>query len=115
MSGELVFDVRKLTKRLGSVAEADNLDLKAPRGVIYGLLGPNGSGKATTIRMVCGLLRPDGGDGGGLGFDLKRDRKKIKARICCTTQRFSLYEELGLKDALIFLTTGTADGVRRKQ
>ena len=68
MSDELVIDVRGLTKTFGDVRAVDNFDLQVPRGAIYGFLGPNGSGKTTTIRMVCGLLKPDSGEGEVLGF-----------------------------------------------
>lgn len=103
MNGDLVIDVRKLTKRLGGVIVVDSLDLSVPRGVIYGFLGPNGSGKTTTIRMVCGLLRPDGGEGSCLGFDLRRDGAKIKERVGYMTQRFSLYEDLSIRENLEFV------------
>ncbi|MEQ1928980.1 MAG: ABC transporter ATP-binding protein [Parvularculaceae bacterium] len=103
MSEEFVINVRKLTKRLGGVTVVDSLDLSVPKGVIYGFLGPNGSGKTTTIRMVCGLIVPDGGEGECLGFDLKRDRKKIKERIGYMTQRFSLYEDLSIRENLEFV------------
>ena len=79
-SGEtrLVIDVTGLTKTFGERKVVDNFDIKVPRGAIYGFLGPNGSGKTTTIRMLCGLLTPDGGEGTCLGFDVRRQAGLIK-------------------------------------
>ncbi|HRP11917.1 MAG TPA: ATP-binding cassette domain-containing protein, partial [Terricaulis sp.] len=78
MSEELVIDVAGLTKSFGARKVVDNFDLKVPRGAIYGFLGPNGSGKTTTIRMVCGLLKPEAGQGRVLGFDVLHESLKIK-------------------------------------
>ncbi|HET9231582.1 MAG TPA: ABC transporter ATP-binding protein, partial [Vitreimonas sp.] len=103
MSDELVIDVRGLTKTFGDVRAVDNFDLKVPRGAIYGFLGPNGSGKTTTIRMVCGLLKPDSGEGEVLGFDVLADSLKIKERVGYMTQRFSLYEDLSIRENLDFM------------
>ncbi|MDD3371091.1 MAG: ATP-binding cassette domain-containing protein, partial [Alphaproteobacteria bacterium] len=66
-------DVRGLTKKYGNKTVVDNVSLRVPRGKIYGFLGPNGSGKTTTIRMICGLLTPDAGEGACLGFDLRKE------------------------------------------
>jgi ABC-2 type transport system ATP-binding protein len=74
-----------------------------PRGAIFGFLGPNGSGKTTTIRMLCGLLTPDAGEGTCLGFDLRRDAGEIKRRVGYMTQRFSLYEDLSIRENLEFV------------
>src|SRR5262245_37679599 len=103
MSDELVIDVRGLTKTFGDVRAVDQFDLKVPRGAIYGFLGPNGSGKTTTIRMVCGLLKPDGGEGTCLGFDVVRESIKIKERVGYMTQKFSLYEDLSIRENLKFV------------
>lgn len=103
MSDELVIDVRGLTKTFGDVRAVDNFDLKVPRGAIYGFLGPNGSGKTTTIRMVCGLLKPDSGEGEVLGFDVLADSLKIKERVGYMTQKFSLYEDLSIRENLEFI------------
>ncbi|MFT3809766.1 MAG: ABC transporter ATP-binding protein [Micropepsaceae bacterium] len=103
MSGEAVIDVRGLTKRFGTKTVVDHVDLKVPRGAIYGFLGPNGSGKTTTIRMVCGLLRPDAGEGQVLGYDVVRDSAHIKARTGYMTQKFSLYEDLSIAENLSFV------------
>ena len=103
MSAEAVIDVRGLTKRFGTKTVVDHVDLKVPRGAIYGFLGPNGSGKTTTIRMVCGLLRPDGGAGQVLGYDVVADSAHIKARTGYMTQKFSLYEDLSIAENLSFV------------
>ena len=103
MSEEFVIDVRGLTKSYGGRAVVDNFDLKVPRGAIYGFLGPNGSGKTTTIRMVCGLLKPESGEGRVLGFDVLRDSLEIKERVGYMTQRFSLYEDLSIRENLDFI------------
>ena len=103
MSDEIVIDVRGLTKSYGSRKVVDNFDLKVPRGAIYGFLGPNGSGKTTTIRMVCGLLKPESGEGEVLGFDVQRDSLKIKERVGYMTQKFSLYEDLSIRENLEFI------------
>jgi ABC-2 type transport system ATP-binding protein len=103
MSDELVIDVRGLTKTFGDVRAVDNFDLRVPRGAIYGFLGPNGSGKTTTIRMVCGLLKPDSGEGEVLGFDVLEESLKIKERVGYMTQRFSLYEDLSIRENLEFI------------
>jgi ABC-2 type transport system ATP-binding protein len=103
MSEELVIDVRGLTKRFGDRTVVDNFDLKVPRGAIYGFLGPNGSGKTTTIRMVCGLLKPESGEGDVLGFNVLSESLKIKERVGYMTQRFSLYEDLSIRENLEFI------------
>ena len=103
MSDEFVIDVRGLTKKFGDRTVVDNLALQVPRGAIYGFLGPNGSGKTTTIRMVCGLLRPDAGDGQVLGHDVRKDSTRIKERVGYMTQRFSLYEDLSIRENLEFI------------
>jgi len=74
-----------------------------PQGAIYGFLGPNGSGKTTTIRMMCGLLTPDGGTGTCLGYDIISQADEIKARTGYMTQRFSLYEDLSIEENLQFI------------
>ncbi|MBY0422700.1 MAG: ABC transporter ATP-binding protein [Parvularculaceae bacterium] len=97
-----VIDVRGLTKKYGGRAVVDGFDLSVPKGAIYGFLGPNGSGKTTTIRMVCGLLKPDGGSGTCLGLDLLNDSQAIKERVGYMTQKFSLYEDLSIRENLEF-------------
>jgi ABC-2 type transport system ATP-binding protein len=85
---EAVIDVRGLTKRFGDLVAVDHLDMTVPKGAIYGFLGPNGSGKTTTIRMMCGLLKPDEGEGTCLGFDVLHDSRRIKEHVGYMTQRF---------------------------
>jgi ABC-2 type transport system ATP-binding protein len=103
MNAPLVIDVKGLTKRFGARTVVDQFDLAVPRGAIYGFLGPNGSGKTTTIRMVCGLLRPDDGEGRVLGLDVRRESDLIKERVGYMTQRFSLYEDLSIRENLEFI------------
>ncbi len=102
MTGETVIDVRGLTKSFGDKTVVDHFDLNVPRGSIYGFLGPNGSGKTTTIRMVCGLLKPDEGEGTCLGYDVLHESTEIKAHVGYMTQRFSLYEDLSIRENLEF-------------
>ena len=101
---DTVIDVRGLTKRFGDRTVVDHFDLKVPRGAIYGFLGPNGSGKTTTIRMVCGLLKPESGEGEVLGFEVLNDSLKIKERVGYMTQKFSLYEDLSIRENLEFIS-----------
>lgn len=98
-----IIDVRGLTKRFGARTAVDHVDLDVGEGEIVGFLGPNGSGKTTTIRMLCGLLRPDDGVGTCLGYDIRRDTEKIKREIGYMTQRFSLYEDLSIRENLDFV------------
>jgi len=99
----LAIDVRGLGKRFGAKKVVDHVDLCVPRGKIYGFLGPNGSGKTTTIRMICGLLTPDQGEGTCLGFDLRKESDKIKRRVGYMTQRFSYWEDLSVRENLAFV------------
>ena len=103
MSAALVIDVAGLTKRFGDRTVVDGLALQVPKGAIYGFLGPNGSGKTTTIRMVCGLLKADAGQGRVLGYDVIRDSASIKERVGYMTQRFSLYEDMSIRENLEFI------------
>ncbi|KFL30961.1 multidrug ABC transporter ATP-binding protein [Devosia riboflavina] len=103
MSEERVIDVRGLTKRFGDKTVVDHFDIAVSKGAIYGFLGPNGSGKTTTIRMLCGLLLPDEGEGQCLGFDVRREAGKIKAEVGYMTQKFSLYEDLTIRENLDFV------------
>ncbi len=99
----LVIDVTGLTKRFGAKTVVDDFSLQVPRGQIYGFLGPNGSGKTTTIRMLCGLLTPDAGRGTCLGFDIITESARIKREVGYMTQRFSLYEDLSIAENLDFV------------
>ena len=95
--------VRGLTKRFGDKTVVDAVDLDVPAGSVFGFLGPNGSGKTTCIRMICGLLEPTSGSGSCLGFDILRDRAAIKREVGYMTQRFSLYEDLTVRENLDFI------------
>jgi ABC-2 type transport system ATP-binding protein len=109
-----VIDVRGLTKRFGDRTVVDGLSLSVRRGEILGFLGPNGSGKTTTIRMLCGLLRPDAGEGTCLGFDILREAGAIKREVGYMTQRFSLYEDLSIEENLDFVARVYAVSRRRE-
>ncbi|WP_128292215.1 ABC transporter ATP-binding protein [Afifella aestuarii] len=98
-----VIEVEDLTKRFGGKAVVKDIDLEIARGEIVGFLGPNGSGKTTTIRMICGLLHPDGGSGTCLGYDILTQAEEIKRRVGYMTQRFSLYEDLTIEENLVFV------------
>jgi ABC-2 type transport system ATP-binding protein len=96
-------EVRGLTKRFGGREVVHDFSLRVERGQIYGFLGPNGSGKTTTIRMLCGLLTPDAGEGRCLGYDIRRQSQQIKRHVGYMTQRFSLYEDLSIAENLDFI------------
>ncbi len=98
-----VIQVTGLTKSFGDKRVVDDFDMVVPRGAIYGFLGPNGSGKTTTIRMMCGLLTPDAGTGQCLGFDILTEAARIKAQVGYMTQKFSLYEDLSIRENLDFM------------
>jgi ABC-2 type transport system ATP-binding protein len=98
-----VIDVRGLTKKFDGRTVVRNLSMQVRRGTIFGFLGPNGSGKTTTIRMLCGLLTPDEGTGTCLGYDIRTETDKIKRRIGYMTQRFSLYQDLSVRENLEFV------------
>lgn len=100
---ELAIDVRDLTKIFGDKTVVDHFSMQVPKGAIYGFLGPNGSGKTTTIRMICGLLTADGGSGTVLGHDIVRDSELIKRKVGYMTQKFSLYEDLSIAENLDFV------------
>lgn len=100
---ELAISVRGLTKSFGGRKVVDDFAMDVPKGAIFGFLGPNGSGKTTTIRMMCGLLTPEAGEGQCLGFDILRQSQQIKERVGYMTQRFSLYEDLTIAENLDFM------------
>jgi ABC-2 type transport system ATP-binding protein len=100
---ELAIDVRGLTKRYGGRAVVDDIALQVGRGRICGFLGPNGSGKTTTIRMLCGLLTPDAGSGTCLGLDIVREARAIKRQVGYMTQKFGLYDDLSIRENLDFV------------
>ena len=100
---EPAIDVRGLTKSYSGRRVVDDFTMRVERGRIYGFLGPNGSGKTTTIRMLCGLLTPDAGEGTCLGLDLRTQGQKIKTQVGYMTQRFSLYDDLSIEENLDFI------------
>ena len=100
---ELAIDVRGLTKRYGGRAVVDDVSLQVAQGRICGFLGPNGSGKTTTIRMLCGLLKPDAGDGTCLGLDVITQAREIKRQAGYMTQKFGWYEDLSIRENLEFI------------
>jgi ABC-2 type transport system ATP-binding protein len=92
-----------MTKKFDGRAVVRGLSMQVERGKIYGFLGPNGSGKTTTIRMLCGLLTPDEGTGTCLGYDIRTESDKIKRKVGYMTQRFSLYQDLSVLENLEFV------------
>ncbi len=98
-----IIDVQGLNKSFGDKLVVDNLSLQVQRGEIFGFLGPNGSGKTTSIRMMCGLLTPDSGSGHTLGYDIVRQAADIKRHVGYMTQRFGLYDDLSLRENLDFI------------
>ncbi|WP_174873533.1 ABC transporter ATP-binding protein [Vogesella oryzae] len=100
---DLVIDVRGLNKHFGDKHVVRDLALQVRRGEIFGFLGPNGSGKTTSIRMLCGLLTPDSGAGQCLGLDVLQDSSAIKRQVGYMTQRFSLWEDLTIRENLDFV------------
>jgi ABC-2 type transport system ATP-binding protein len=103
LSDEYAVDVRELNKHFGDKHVVKDVSLQVGRGEILGFLGPNGSGKTTTIRMLCGLLKPDSGSGTCLGYDILRDSARIKRRVGYMTQKFSYWEDLTLRENLDFV------------
>jgi ABC-2 type transport system ATP-binding protein len=100
---EIAIDVEGLTKSFSGRTVVRDLSLKVPKGEIFGFLGPNGSGKTTTIRMLCGLLTPDSGRGTCLGYDIRKQADEIKRHVGYMTQRFSLYADLSIRENLEFV------------
>jgi ABC-2 type transport system ATP-binding protein len=103
MASDLIIDVAGMTKRFGSRTAVDHVDLQVRRGEICGFLGPNGSGKTTFLRMLCGLLRPDGGRGTCLGHDVIAESEAIKREAGYMTQRFSFWDDLTISENLDFV------------
>lgn len=103
MNNDLAIDVWDLNKSFNGKPAVINVSLQVKRGEIFGFLGPNGSGKTTTIRMLCGLLTPDSGRGTCLGYDIVKQSQLIKLQVGYMTQRFSLYEDLTIKENLDFV------------
>jgi ABC-2 type transport system ATP-binding protein len=103
MSEELAIDVTGMTKRFGDRTVVDQIALEVRSGEIFGFLGPNGSGKTTFIRMLCGLLRADAGSGTCLGYDVIKESEQIKRHVGYMTQRFSFWEDLSIAENLEFV------------
>ena len=102
-NGDIAVEVEGLTKSFGSKVVVRDLTMRVRRGQIYGFLGPNGSGKTTTLRMLCGLLTPDSGRGTALGYDIRTENEEIKRHVGYMTQRFSLYQDLSILENLEFV------------
>jgi ABC-2 type transport system ATP-binding protein len=100
---DIAIDVSGLSKSFNGREVVHDLSMQVKRGSIYGFLGPNGSGKTTTIRILCGLLTPDKGEGTCLGYDILREADKIKRHVGYMTQRFSLYQDLSVRENLEFV------------
>src|SRR6202011_2216694 len=112
-NGTPVIDVCGMTKRFDNRTAVNKIDLQVEKGEIYGFLGPNGSGKTTFIRMLCGLLRPDEGSGTCLGHDVIKESEIIKRQVGYMTQRFSFYEDLSIAENLDFV--GRIYGLRNRR
>jgi ABC-2 type transport system ATP-binding protein len=102
-SGKLAIDVKRLTKQFGSKMAVDHIDIAVPEGEVWGFLGPNGSGKTTTIRMLCGLLNANEGEGTCLGLNIRTQSEAIKFQVGYMTQRFSFWENLSIRENLEFV------------
>jgi ABC-2 type transport system ATP-binding protein len=100
---ELAIRARALSKHFGEVIAVDSVDLEIPAGQIYGFLGPNGSGKTTIIRMLCGLLTPSGGDVRVLGLEIPAQAETLRSNIGYMTQKFSLYDDLTVQENMQFM------------
>jgi ABC-2 type transport system ATP-binding protein len=109
----LAIDVHGLNKSFGDKHVVQDVSMQVEQGRICGFLGPNGSGKTTTLRMICGLLTPDSGEGQALGFDIRRQADEVKRRTGYMTQRFSLYEDLTIAENLQF--TARVYGLDRRR
>lgn len=100
---DIVIDVKNLNKYYGNKHVVDNLTLQIKKGEIFGFLGPNGSGKTTSIRMMCGLINPDSGTGTCLGYDIETEREALKTRVGYMTQKFSFWDDLSIYENLDFI------------
>src|SRR5947199_502969 len=114
-ASDVVIDVHGINKHFGENHVVKDLALTVQCGEIFGFLGPNGSGKTTSIRMLCGLLTPDSGEGTCLGYDIVRETKEIKRHVGYMTQRFSFWEDLTIRENLRFIARmyGMANGAQR--
>jgi ABC-2 type transport system ATP-binding protein len=102
MNREKSVEVNHLTRNFGSFIAVDHVSFEIPRGEIFGLLGPNGAGKTTAIRMLCGLLKPTGGEAKVMGFDVAKQSEQVKRQIGYMSQKFSLYNDLTVYENLWF-------------
>jgi len=109
----LAVEVRDLTRTFGTFTAVDHISFSVRRGEIFGFLGANGAGKTTTIRMLCGLLLPSAGSGNVAGYDIMREYERIKLRIGYMSQKFSLYDDLSVRENLEFYAG--LYGLRRRQ
>lgn len=100
---ELAIDVKGLVKRFGDKTAVDGVDIRMPKGKVWGFLGPNGSGKTTTIRMICGLLHPTEGEGRCLGYDIREEAAAIKRATGYMTQKFSFWGDLTIRENIEFV------------
>jgi ABC-2 type transport system ATP-binding protein len=103
MTSDFAIDVRGVTKKFGTRTVVNDIAMQVKYGEIYGFLGPNGSGKTTFLRMLCGLLTPDGGEGLCLGLDFRKESAEIKKRVGYMTQKFSFYDDLTIEENLEFI------------
>jgi ABC-2 type transport system ATP-binding protein len=103
MTNNMIIEVRALRKSFGDHVAVRELDLQVKRGEVFGFLGPNGSGKTTTIRMLCGLLVPDAGTGTCMGYDILTQSRQIKQHVGYMTQKYSLYTDLSIEENLNFI------------
>src|SRR5438477_7664981 len=110
-NGQIAIEVEGLTKSFSGKVVVHDLSMRVRKGQIYGFLGPNGSGKTTTLRMLCGLLTPDSGRGTALGYDIRTENEELKRHVGYMTQRFSLYQDLSILENLEFVARvyGMAD------
>ena len=98
----VIIETRGLTRRFGAITAVDHLDLTVERGEIFGLVGPDGAGKTTTLRMLCGLMDPSEGSASVAGHDAARESRQVKDRIGYMAQRFGLYQDLTVAENMIF-------------
>ena len=110
---ETTIKIDNLTKKFGDFTAVDSISLEVKAGEIFGFLGANGAGKTTAIRVLCGLSHPTSGDGTVAGFDIRRQSEKIKKNIGYMSQKFSLYEDLTIKENIEFYAT--VYGLKRKE
>ncbi|MGQ3887874.1 ABC transporter ATP-binding protein [Legionella sp. CNM-1927-20] len=115
MTKDIVIDVHDLRKSFDNRVVVNGVDLHVKKGEVFGFLGPNGSGKTTTIRMLCGLLTPDAGRGSCLGYDIIKESKEIKQHVGYMTQKFSLYTDLSIEENLHFVARVYGMNNRKKR